>query len=247
MDTAHPLLASLERVLDLSDAERSAISEVPIQHAEFQADDVIFREGDKPSKSFLLAQGIACSSKTVADGGRQIMALHIPGDMPDLHTLHLKVLDSDLWAITKCHLAFMQHEDIRRLCHAHPRVADELWWVTLVNAAIYREWVVGLGKRQAISRLAHLFCEMMLRMKEAGLAQGGSCPLPITQEDVSDIAGMSPVHVNRTLQEIRGQGLISFGQGHLDIHDWDALVRLADFRPDYLHLRLTSLDGAAFA
>lgn len=233
---AHPLVARLERSIVLTEAERSAISAVPIRQTVVQADEMIVRADDKPSSSFLLAQGVACTSK-VAAKGRQITAFFIAGDMPDLHSLHLDVLDSDIWAITECHLASIAHADLRRLCHKHPRIADALWRTTLVRGAISREWVVSLGQRPAVSRLAHMFCEMMLRNEEAGLAQDGSCPLPLTQGDLGEATGLSQVHVNRTLQELRAQGLISFGRGTLTIHDWDALVRVADFRPDYLHLR----------
>jgi CRP-like cAMP-binding protein len=130
----------------------------------------------------------------------------------------------------------MAYEDLRALNRAHPRLGEELWRATLVEGSIYREWMVNVGQRQADSRMAHFFCEMMLRMETVGLARDKTCPLAITQADLSEMTGLSPVHVNRTLQELRGQNLISFGQGRLTIHDWDALVELGDFRPDYLHI-----------
>lgn len=130
----------------------------------------------------------------------------------------------------------MPHRDVHRLCHEHPRLADELWRITLVDGSTYREWMVNLSQRQAPSRLAHLFCEILLRCRAAGLAQERSCPLPITQADMGDMTGLSLVHINRTLQDLRAQDLISVGQGTLTIHDWDTLARLGDFRPDYLHL-----------
>ncbi len=157
--------------------------------------------------------------------------------MPDLQTLHLDVLDSDIGALTNCTLAYMAHGDLRTFCERHPRVAAALWRATLVESAIHREWVVNIGQRPAISRLAHLLCEMMTRMEAAGLAEGGSCDLRLTQENLSDATGLSVVHVNRTLQEIRAQNLITFGKGKLTIHDWNALARLGDFQTDYLHLR----------
>ena len=236
MPADHPLLRRLERALDLSEAEAASIRQVSFQTATFQADQVISREGDKPSRSCLVAEGVACTSKVAAGGARQIMTFHLKCDMPDLHSLHLKCLDSDIWAITACRLTYFPHADLHRLCHAQPRVADELWKVTLVDASIHREWMVNIGQRQAASRVAHLFCEMMLRSREAGLAEGDSCPLPVTQADLSEAAALSQVHMNRTLQELRARELISFGQGRLTIHDWDALVELGDFRTDYLHL-----------
>lgn len=232
----HALLARLESLMELTDSERAAIRRLPLQVARVQADQVITREGDSPSQSFLLTEGVACTSKLTGHGGRQIMALHIAGDLPDLHSLHLRVLDSDIWAITDCRLALMVHEDLRELCHEQPRVADELWRRTLVDASIYRESVVNVAQRPALSRMAHLFCEMMLRSRAAGLASGNSCPLPLTQADLAEILGLSIVHINRTLQDLRGQGLVAMGQGSLTVHDWDTLVDVGDFRADYLHL-----------
>ena len=172
----------------------------------------------------------------VAGGKRQIMALHIAGDAPDLHSIHLNCLDSDIWAITDCRLSYMTHADLRALNRAHPRLGEDLWRTNLVEGAIYREWMANVGQREALSRMAHLFCEMMLRSEEVGLGENGTCPLPITQADLSEMTAMSNVHVNRTLQSLRERGLISFGKGSLTIHDWPALVALADFRSDYLHL-----------
>ena len=236
MQADHPLLTKLARALVLSDAEAAAVRAIPVQSVTFKADEVIAREGDRPSRSFLLAEGLTCVSKVVAGGKRQIMTLQIPGDAPDLHTLHLKLLDSDIWAITNCRLDYMAHEDLRALNRVHPRLGEELWRATLVEGSIYREWMVNVGQRQADSRMAHLFCEMMLRMETVGLAEGGTCSLPVTQGDLSEMTAMSPVHVNRTLQTLRGLNLISFGKGSLIIHNWRALVALGDFRPDYLHL-----------
>ena len=115
----------------------------------------------------------------------------------------------------------------------------------MVDAAIYRQWVTNLGQRPAINRLAHLFCEMMLRMDAIGRAKDGSCALPITQADLSDASGLSVVHVNRTLQELREMGLITFARGQLTVHEWDGLAGLADFRPEYLHLRQRNSEPAA--
>lgn len=236
MPSTHPLLRRLERSLDLAPAEREAASRVPILASLVPADRTIVRQGDAPSRSFLLSEGLACTSKVVAAGRRQITAVHVPGDMPDLHSLHLRRLDSDIWAVTGCRVEAMPHDDLRRLCHAHPRLADELWKVTLVDASVYREWMASIAQRDALSRLAHLLCEMLLRYEVAGLARDGTCPLPLTQTDLSEMLGLSTVHVNRTLQELRGRDLVTFGQGTLTVHDRAALARLGDFRPDYLHL-----------
>ena len=236
MDTPHPLLAKLARALNLDAAERSALSAVPLQAVEVRVDHEILREGDRPRRCFMVLEGITCVSQMVEGGRRQIDGFHIPGDMPDLHGLHLDVMDCDMWAVTACTLGFIEHGAIRHLYATQPRIAAALWRCTVVDAAIYRQWVTNLGQRPAINRLAHFFCEMLLRMDAVGRAKDGSCALPITQADLSDASGLSVVHVNRTLQDLRDMRLITFGRGQLAIHDWERLVLLADFRPGYLHL-----------
>ena len=236
MPAEHPLLSKLAHRLVLSEAEAETIRAVPVQPVMVKADQIIAREGNSPSRSCLVVEGVACTSKVIAGGRRQIMALHIQGDAPDLHSLHLDHLDSDIWAITDCRLAFLAHKDLRALNREHPRLGEDLWRTNLVEGAIYREWMVNVGQREALSRMAHLFCEMLLRSEEVGLGENGTCPLPVTQGDLSEMTAMSNVHVNRTLQSLREQGLISFGKGSLTIHDWPGLVALADSRADYLHL-----------
>ena len=236
MPAEHPLYAKLARVLILSEAEAAAVRAVPVESVPIKAHQNIAREGDKPSRSCLLLEGMACTSKVIAGGKRQIMAFHIRGDGPDLHSLHLKLLDSDIWAISNCRLAVMLHKDLRALNREHPRLGEVLWRTSLVDGSIYREWMVNVGQREALSRMAHLFCETMLRSEEAGLGQNGTCPFPVTQGDLAEATGLSQVHVNRTLQTLRAQDLISFAKGSLTIHNWDRLAALADFRADYLHL-----------
>ena len=235
VDVPHPLIGKFERSIVLSDPERAAINALPVTLETRRGGDGVVWVGDRPWRSFMVLGGLLGSSKSVADGGNQITCFHIPGDLPDLHGLHLDVMDSDIRALTDCQLAFIAHQDLRRLCDHHPRLAALLWRTTLVDAAIYREWVVNLGQRQALSRIAHVFCELMLRLEARGLAQDKSCHLGLTQEDLGQATGLSLVHVNRTLQNLRGQGLISFGQGRLTIHDWDRLVAIGDFRSDFLH------------
>lgn len=154
MPAEHPLLSKIARTLALSEAEAEAIRAVPVQSMTAKADQIIVREGNSPSRSFLLAEGVACTSKVIAGGKRQIMALHIAGDMPDLHSIHLDCLDSDIWAITDCRLSYMTHADLRALNRAHPRLGEDLWRTNLVEGAIYREWMVNVAQREAPSRVS---------------------------------------------------------------------------------------------
>jgi CRP-like cAMP-binding protein len=236
MPAEHPLLTKLARSLQLSEDETAAVRAVAVELIPYRADQMIARQGDKPSRSCLVMDGLLCTSKVIEGGKRQIMAFHIRGDGPDLHSLHLDLLDSDIWAISDCRVAFMPHKDLRALNRAHPRLGEVLWRTSLVDGSIYREWMVNVGQRDAMSRMAHLFCETLLRSEAAGLGEGGTCPFPVTQSDLSEATGLSQVHVNRTLQGLRGQNLISIGKGSLTIHNWDRLAAIADFRADYLHL-----------
>jgi CRP-like cAMP-binding protein len=236
----HPLLPKLRQVLELSPEEVAAVERVPFRRERVAADEPILREGARPTRSFALEEGLACSSKIVSDGGRQIIALHIPGDLPDLTSLHLRQRDCDLWALVDCELAFHDHRDLQQLCAAQPRLNTALWRVSLVESSVFREWVVNVGQRESIKRLAHLFCEIAVRMQGAGRVTGGSCAFAATQDDLAEATAMSPVHVNRVLQELRRRGLLSFAKGRLTVHNWDGLAGLADFRDDYLHLDLRS-------
>ena len=238
MDTPHPLPTKFERSIVLTEAERHAISFVPLRIEQVRADQAVLREGARPKRSCLLVEGLLCNAKVVSNGSRQILAFHLPEDMPDLTSLHLEVRDSDTWALTDCTLAFIEHRDLDDLCDEQRRLAKFLWRCTLVDASVHREWTVNVGQREGLSRMAHLFCEIMRRMETIERAEHKSCTFPVTQEDLGEATGLSSVHVNRVLQELRRQKLISFSRGRLTIHDWDRLAELADFRDNYLHILL---------
>lgn len=237
MNTPQPLLAKFERSIVLTEAERSALGELPFMVDTLNTGDAPGWTGDRPARSFLVLEGLLGTSKALRDGEVQVTAFHITGDMLGLQALHLELLDSDISAITPCTVAFMENSDLRRLCEAHPRIASLLWRTTLVDGAVSREWVVNMAQRPALGRVAHLFCEMMTRLNAVGLVEDGSCILGLTQQDLSEAMGLSSVHINRTLQELRARGLITFEQGRLTVHDWDGLARVGDFRSDYLHMR----------
>ena len=242
---AHPLVRKLESITDITPEERQALLDLPMKVQAIGADQDIVREGDRPSRCCLLVQGFACRYKMTLPGKRQIMAFHIPGDIPDLQSLHLATLDHSLGTITPCEVGFIHHEDMHKLIRHCPRLGDLFWRDTLIDAAIFREWMVGLGRREAYGRIAHLFCEMMVKLRAVGLADGNTCDLPITQTELGDALGVSTVHVNRVLQELRGDGLITLRSGTLTVLDWDGLRQAGEFDPAYLHLDPKHLDRAA--
>jgi CRP-like cAMP-binding protein len=182
-------------------------------------------------------EGFACSSKTSGEGKRQILNFHVPGDFPDLLSLNLDVLDSTLTTISPCRIGFVQHEAIQQISERHPKIARALWRSTLIDAAVFREWVVNVGVRPAYSRIAHLLCEVLVRLRAVGLAQNFSCEFPISQTEIAAATGLSSVHVNRSLQELRANRLIKLDRTGLRALDWEGLQAAGDFDPAYLHLR----------
>ena len=238
---AHPpngmMIRKLERIFPLSDEERDALASLPMQVVTFRPDQDIVRIGDRPTQSCMVLQGFTCVYKLTAEGKRQIVAFHVPGDMPDLQSLHLKVLDNSVATVSPCTLGFIPHEALQGICNRHPRITAALWRETLVDASIFREWMTGIGRREAYNRMAHLLCEFLVRLTAVGLAEDGTFDLPITQTELADAIGASTVHVNRVLQELRADGLIRSKGTQVSILDWEGLKAAGDFDPLYLHLR----------
>src|SRR5215218_2226651 len=232
-----PLIRKLESIVSLDESERATLLNLPLQVTTLKADQDIVREGDRPTRSCALLDGFACTFKVTAEGKRQITAFYIPGDIPDLQSLHLEVLDTGLGTLTPCKVWFIQHEALQDLCARNPRIAKALWRETLIDAAIFREWTVNVGRREAYSRIAHILCELTVRMKAVGLTRDGTCKIPITQNEFADATGLSNVHVNRVLQALRSDGLIVLKGDTLQVLDWDQLKQAGDFDPTYLHLQ----------
>jgi CRP-like cAMP-binding protein len=183
----------------------------------------------------LILDGFAFRYKMLPGGKRQILSFHIPGDIPDLQSLHLEVMDHSLGTLMETKVAFIPHDVVRAFIRAHPRIGDIFWRDTLIDAAVFREWVTNVGRREAYGRIAHICCELFVRIRAVGLNNGESYAMPITQAELADATGLSTVHVNRTMQELRGNGLISTKGGSVIIKDWDGLREAGEFDPTYLH------------
>jgi CRP-like cAMP-binding protein len=232
----NPMIRKLESVFTLTDDERQALENLPMQTAAIKADQDIVREGDAPSRSCLLLSGFACTYKMTVQGKRQIVSFDLPGDIPDLQSLHLKVLDNSLSTISPCSVGFITHDDLHDLCTRYPRIAAAFWRETLIDAAIFREWVLNVGRREAYTRIAHVLCELLTRLRAVDLVEDHACTLPITQGEFADAIGVTPVHVNRVLQAMRADGLIEQKGDRLNIPDWEKLKQAGEFDPTYLHL-----------
>jgi CRP-like cAMP-binding protein len=240
---AHPqpftdlFLRKLDSIHSLDNDDRKAVDRLPLQIADIKADQDIVREGDRPARSCFLLEGLACWSKTTGTGKRQILSFQIPGDLPDMQSIHLSTLDSTLTTLSPSRVAFVQHEALRDICARRPNVASAFWRMTLIDAAIFREWVANVGSRQAYGRVSHLLCEMVVRYGAVGLTNSYSCNLPITQTELADATGLSTVHVNRTLQGLRRKQLIRWKDSEFEVLDWPGLKEAGDFDATYLHLR----------
>ena len=230
------LIRKLESIATLSDEERQAIESLPVRTQVLDARQDIVRDGDTPSHCCLILDGWACRYKLLRGGKRQILSFHIAGDIPDLQTLHIHTMDHSLATIKPATVAFIPHESLRELAADFPSIAALLWRDTLIDGAIFRAWMTGMGRRSAFERIAHLFCEMYLKLQAVGLAGDNRCPMPLTQADLADALGLTPVHVNRVLQDMRGSALIALRSQTLVIEAWDELLRAAEFDPMYLHL-----------
>ncbi len=232
----NPMIRKLESIFTLTDDERQALETLPMQPATLKDHQDIVREGDRPSRSCLILSGFTATYKVTTVGKRQIVSFGIAGDIPDLQSLHLKVLDVSIATLTQCRVGFIKHEDLRDICTRHPRIAAAFWRETLIEGAIFREWVTNVGRREAYNRLAHVLCELLVRLRAVGLVEGHACDLPITQGEFADALGITPVHVNRVLQQMRAEGLIELKGDRLNIPDWEKLKQVGEFDPNYLHL-----------
>ncbi|WP_114944940.1 Crp/Fnr family transcriptional regulator [Microvirga calopogonii] len=231
-----PLIRKLESIFSLTDDEQQALMDLPMQMAVIKADQDIVREGDRPSRCFAILSGFTCTYKLTGDGKRQIVAYGIAGDMPDLQSLHLKVLDMTITTLTPCSIGFVRHEDLWDLCLRQTRIAAAFWRETLVEGAAFREWVLNVGRREAYPRMAHILCELLVRLRAVGLVDNHSCTLPITQAEFADALGITTVHANRVLQQMRADDLIELKGERLHVPDWERLKEAGDFHPAYLHL-----------
>lgn len=213
-------------------AIRAAVKEVRT----YPADNVIIRAGQPVGFSTLLLDGIMCRYKDLSEGERQITELNVPGDFADLHSFTLKRLDHNIMTLTPCRVAIVPHEHLTRITELFPHLTRLYWFTTNMDAAIHREWELSLGRRTALARIAALFCEMRLRFGVVGMAEADTYPFPLTQTDLAECVGLTPIHVNRTLKELREQGLVQFKSGRVTILDWDGLQEVAEFDPSYLYL-----------
>lgn len=235
----NPLLKKLDLLYPLTGLEQAALNSAFSRIVRFGENEDIAFEGDRPSECNVLLEGMIIRYKLLPDGKRQIFIFHIPGDIYDSQSFLLDRMDHNLATITPCKIAVITHATMQKLTEDYPRIGRAFWKDTLVDAAVFREWTSNIGRRSAHQRIAHLICELFLKLQAVGLAEDHQIIWPITQNELGDALGLSLVHVNRTLQELRAKGLITLKSARLHVLDWEGLKEAGQFDPAYLHLKLT--------
>lgn len=229
-------IRNLEQRDELTSQERALIESLPANMRSFERGEELVVENSRPNHSCLLLSGFAGREIILRDGKRQIAAVNIPGDFVDLHAMLLKVMDHTVVALTPCRAAFVPHEDLRRVVAESVHLGRLLWLMTVIDAAIHRAWIASIGRRPAGARVGHLVCELFLRLQAVGLSEPNRLDFPVTQSELADMLGLSVVHVNRSLRELREKNLLVWRGNKIEIPDFAALSGACGFEPTYLNL-----------
>ena len=236
--TLEPLVRKLSYWGNLDAADRQAVLDLPFKAKRLERHGHIVRERELTSHSCLMLSGFAIRHKLLAGGARQILAVQMRGELVDLQNSFLGVADHSVQMITEGEVALIPRDAVKALAFDRPNVGMAMWFDTLVDASIFREWIANVGRRDAHTRLAHLLCEFSLRLKVAGLGEATEYELPMTQEQIADCTGLTSVHVNRTLKMMEAEKLITRRSSRtVTIGDWRKLAQAGDFDSTYLHLR----------
>lgn len=235
LNALEPLADKLGRLTDLSPEDRAALLSLPVTTEIVRSGHYLVREGQTPSSCCLLVEGFACRNKLNADGGRQIVSFHMRGDILDLQHLLLDAADHNVQTISESTVAWIPMSQLKQLTFERPAIAKAFWRDTLIDASIFREWVLNVGRRDAKTRVAHMLCEFAARCTAAGLGSPERFELPMTQEEIADATGLTSVHVNRMLRILDEEKVIDRAGRVIRISDWNHMLHIADFDPAYLH------------
>jgi len=238
-DRPSPLLKMIHRLetrARLGEADRDALLGMPCSVRTLPAGAYLVRDGDIPENCGVLLSGFAYRHKITGEGARQIISIHMPTEFIDLQNAFLAVSDHNVQMLTAAEIVLIPRGAIRDLALSHPAIGRALWIDSLIEAAMFREWVVNVGRRDSRTRISHLLCEFSLRLESHGLASEHRYELPMTQEQLADAVGLTPVHVNRVLKLLEQEGLISRDKRAIVIEDWQRMREAGDFNERYLHL-----------
>jgi len=231
---AKSLFHKLQRLNPLTEDDFATLERSLGATRQVRADEDVVSEGDRPTTCLVLTDGLVGRYKQLRNGRRQIVSFQVPGDFVDMHSFVLGRLDHSMGALTPCRLRPISHPAMQDILDKHPRIALALWREVMIDAAVFREWVVNVGQRPAYERLAHVFCEVAYRLKVVQQMHGDRFAFPVTQEELGQAVGLSAVHVNRVMQRLKADHLVTHRAGVLAIHDWQGLQTAGDFDPAYL-------------
>jgi CRP-like cAMP-binding protein len=231
-----PFVDKLVARSGLGPAEQQALLTLPAQSVQVPANHDFVRLGERVDHACFVLAGLVGRFGQSKAGNRQITAVHLPTDMVDLHSVVVPDASSALQALSVTTILRIPHRVLRALAHAYPAIAEAFWRECVVDAAVLSEWVLNIGRRDAKARVGHLLCEIACRVEGAGEKVGSVVPFPATQTHIADMAGLTPVHVNRTLRELRDAKIVEIRTRTIHILDWPRLIAVGDFDPAYLHL-----------
>lgn len=197
----------------------------------------LIREGDRPGPVFVMIEGWACRYKILPSGTRQVLAFLMPGDACDLHIGLLAEMDHSIQTITPARVATIERVDMDELMRRRPAIAKAMYIAQLVDEGTMRAWITSMGRRTSVERVAHLMCELYLRARDIAMTGEATLTLPLSQVLLADALGMTSVHINRVLKDLRIAGAMTLHRGSLEVSDPDKLVRIAGFDEGYLHRR----------
>jgi len=240
-----PLVRRWSAYAELSESDREALLALPFTRKSFAKEGYIVREGQQARDCALLLSGFAYRQKVIGNGGRQIISIHIPTEFVDLQNSLLGVADHSVQSLGPSEVALVPRQAIIELRETRPAIRLAMWIETLIDASIFREWVVNVGRRDSKARIAHLLCELALRLEKIGAGKDGSFEFPLTQEQLADATGLTPVHTNRILQALRKEGLIQLTGRSLKLLDWEGLRQVGDFDELYLHRQPEAAERAS--
>jgi CRP-like cAMP-binding protein len=243
----NPLALKLEQFTRFEPSERVRLDELIGSTRKFARGEDIIGAGEHASHIHLVMDGFAARSKVIRDGQRQLMAFLIPGDLCDVEVFVLEAMDHDIVALCDTTCALVPADQMEAVLGESSNLTRAMWWSTMTDSAVLREWVVSHGIRDALGRVAHIFCELLIRYRIVGMGLDNRVPFPLTQEELSEATGMTPVHLNRVLQELRADGIIDLHGKVLAVLDFPALSRIAQYEPNYLHLMRTERADPAVA
>ncbi|MGI4733069.1 MAG: Crp/Fnr family transcriptional regulator [Janthinobacterium lividum] len=233
-DDTHRFLLGRHRA-DLTPEMRDALAAAMSPRMVVPARKTIIRRGEEVRHSTLLVSGFLCRYMDARDGYRQLVSVQVPGDFVDLHGYPLHRLDHDVASLTEVSIITVSHDDLTALIERFPGLSRILWFATMLDAAMHREWIFRLGRLEAVGRVAHFLCETYERLRAVGLAADGRFDFPLTQQDIGEACGLTSVHVNRTLRRLREGGLAEMSAREVRIGNLHALAALGEFEPDYLY------------